>query len=125
MTSTLEPEVERQGKDAMLGTKQKPSNPYSVAIDGYLEEILFAIEQFEHADHQAKLNFAKDMCQLSREILYTLNPIAEYERGFIRQVASVLVRSWKVIPEVSEDIWFAKYRAKIKERADELQSQIG
>jgi cob(I)alamin adenosyltransferase len=101
-------------------------NPHAVVIDGHLDDLKSGIEVLRETVKKPikHAECAKVLCQISRDLMFVMRPVAEYDAEYISNIVHVFV-------ELAREIRLHKnypanrlYLEKIKTRANELISKL-
>jgi hypothetical protein len=99
------------------------NNPFTLVLSGYIQDLQSGIEYLRRELTPAQqYSAARSMCELSRDITFSLGPPSEYDCDYVEWLAELLTRAAEAIdPRDSDEI--SAFRTHILARVKLLRDE--
>jgi hypothetical protein len=113
----------------IIGAKSMtPDNPYAIVIDDHLDQIREGIETLKAllkpTQAKKRCDIVRNLCQLTRDIMFTMRPIAQYDEDYVSKIVTVFEMASEAIPLEPKFEIVGKYKDRIRERSEELLNKL-
>lgn len=109
----------------MDGRTMPKANPLAIIIDDYLDQMIDGIRLLATCPTRLtnkRNDAARLLCQLSRDAVFTMRLISEYDVSYVVRMVAVFRSAAAAITGNTDLIH--KYKARIRERADVLLGKL-